>query len=192
MEKNKKQQIAIKLSEKDIAVLDSLGGKTKGIKHLINVYGTAAKKEKGSIEEQFYDMIIMPIEPHIRETYKTFVEIFIREGVHHGTIDYYGPKLSGYTGNDISTIRKHLRKLDATCFLRTSEASLSFYPTLRIREGIEREDFISIYDNFVEFVQSKGHYKDIGKELWGDEKRKEAIERKNSAKPIERVKNKEK
>lgn len=183
MGKNKKRPITVNLAEADIAVLERLGGKTKGIENLIKNYGAAAKKEKGSIEEQFYDTLIMPVDCHVRDTYKTFVEIFIREGGRPASIDYTGPKVSGYTGYDISTIRKHFKKMNTTRFIKTAGALFS--PTIRIKEGNKEEDFMLLYDKFVDFIQAKGQYKDIGEKLWGKEKRKEALERLDSAKPIE-------
>lgn len=182
MKKNKKKPITVNLSEEGIAILESLGGKTKGIESLIENYRTGAKKEGGSIEEQFYDLIMLPADSHVRETYKTFVEMFLREGARQAAIDYIGPKLSGYVGYDFSTIRKHFKKMSATRFIKASGTLHS--PTIRLREGVEEEDFLPVYNNFVYFIQAKGQYKDISEDLWGEKKRKEALERMNSAKPI--------
>ncbi|GAH56857.1 unnamed protein product, partial [marine sediment metagenome] len=56
-----------------------------------------------------------------RETYKTFIEIFISDSgrfhtnkKHKDYLNYFEPKISGNTGYDATITRKHLRNMCIT------------------------------------------------------------------------------
>jgi len=158
--------ISVRLDEKELNYLQKLGGTTKGIKLLIEYHKncTNEKEQKLDPVEQFYQCIILPSDQRLRETYQCFIELFIEIGGQKATLDYYAPHISGRTGFDEKTVRRHFRKLSSLKFVKHD--GLLFRPTLRLKEGITIENFENSYKNFVNFLRAREVYKDIGVDLW--------------------------
>ncbi|MCD6213971.1 MAG: hypothetical protein J7J46_03225 [Candidatus Desulfofervidus sp.] len=160
------KMVSVRLDEEEIAYLEKLGGKTKGIKLLIEYHKKGINEEKRELDpaERFYQCIILPTDQRLRETYQCFLELFIEMGGRKASLDYYAPHITGRTGFDEKTVRKHFRKLSSLKFVRHD--GLLFRPTLRLKEGFAIEDFEKPYRDFVDFLQAKGVYRDIGMDLW--------------------------
>ena len=161
--------VSVRLEDKDVEYLEKLGGKTKGIKLLIEYHKKGINEEKQELDpaERFYQYIILPTDQRLRETYQSFLELFIEMGRRKASLDYYAPYITGRTGFDEKTIRKHFRKLASLKFVK--HEGLLFRPALRLKEGFAIEDFEKPYRDFVDFLQERGAYKDIGTDLWENE-----------------------
>lgn len=164
-----KKQSAIRLEKEDWNFLRELGNGqvSQGVRELINekkkrLEGTKEKEKQ--IDEKFYETIYLPSELHLKETYKAFLEGFIRNGERRGTVDYYIPLLTGTTGENETTLRKQFRKLTSIGFVKAD--GLKFRPRLKLGEETDKEEFKSIYTEFKEFLDVKGKYHDFGEELW--------------------------
>ena len=151
-----KRPISVKLSEEDIEFLELRGGKTKAIESLIQGYGK--EREFDNIEERFWDKIISPGDPHLNETYVSLLESYISKGKRYGTIDYWLSILLGDTGLDQKTITKHLRKLNGGGYL--TYTNFAFKPTLRLRDGVKREDFNDVFTEYESFLRNQKAYVD--------------------------------
>jgi len=160
------KMVSARLDEEEIEYLEKLGGKTKGIKLLIEYHKNSINEEKRELDpaERFYQYIILPADQRLRETYQSFLELFIETGGRKASLDYYAPHITGRTGFDEKTVRKHFRKLASLKFVKHD--GLLFRPTLRLREGFAAEDFEKPYKDFVDFLQARGIYRDIGIDLW--------------------------
>jgi len=158
--------VSVRLDEDDIAYLEKLGGKTQGIKLLIDYHRNSANQEQPELDpaERFYQYIILPADQRLRETYQCFLELFIEMGGRKASLDYFAPHICGRTGFDEKTVRKHFRKLSSLRFVKHD--GLLFRPTLRLKEGLATEDFKQPYADFVDFLQARGIYKDVGSDLW--------------------------
>ncbi len=167
-----KKQIGLKLEEDEIALLEKLGGKSRGVHKLISDYRDTllGKKVKRTVEESFYDSLILPSDPRLRETYKAFLESFIHSEARMGSLDFWEPELTGVTGFNGKVVRGHFRKLSASRYVKAY--GFLFRPTLRLKEGVEKEKFFEIHRRFHDFLLEKGAYQDYGEFLWdhGDEK----------------------
>lgn len=155
----KKRGILLKLSEEDIAFLEGQGGKTKAIKSLINNAKEEKEKQSKGIGDNFWDFVLIPADNHLCETYEAIVQIYVLNGHSGGTIDYFLPKLMGYTGFDEKTLIKHARKLGNAGYLSFDQ--LSFRPTLRLVESMKKEDFGSILSDFECFLRKEKMYVDF-------------------------------
>lgn len=162
--------ISVRLDDKDVEYLERLGGKTKGVKLLIEYHKKGINEEKRELDpaERFYQYIILPTDQRLRETYQSFLELFIEMGGRKASLDYYVPYITGRTGFDEKTVRKHFRKLASLKFVKHD--GLLFRPALRLKEGFAIEDFKKPYRDFVDFLQERGAYKDIGTDLWENER----------------------
>ncbi len=167
-----KKQIGLKLEEEEIAILEKLGGKSKGVHKLISDYRDTilGKKVKKTVEEIFYDSLILPSDPRLRETYKAFLEAFIRSGARMGSLDFWEPELTGTTGFNGKAVRGHFRKLSASRYVKSF--GFLFRPSLRLKEGVEKEKFFDIHERFHDFLLEKGAYQDFGEFLWDNEDEK--------------------
>jgi len=162
--------ISVRLDDKDVEYLERLGGKTKGVKLLIDYHKKGINEKKRELDpaERFYQYIILPTDQRLRETYQNFLEFFIEMGGRKASLDYYAPYITGRTGFDEKTVRKHFRKLASLKFVKHD--GLLFRPALRLKEGFTIEDFEKPYRDFVDFLQERGVYKDIGTDLWENER----------------------
>ena len=160
------KMISVRLDEEEIEYLEKLGGKTRGIKLLIEYHKKGVSEEKQELDpaERFYQCIILPADQRLRETYQCFLELFIEMGGRKASLDYFASRICGRTGFDEKTVRKHFRKLSSLKFVKHD--GLLFRPTLRLREGFTTEDFEKPYRDFVDFLQARGVYRDIGIDLW--------------------------
>lgn len=159
--KEEKKQISLRLGKNEIDLLQSLGGTTRGIKELINAHREKEEERKcrvKTIEEKFWDSIIVPVEPKMRQTYEAIVERFLKGKGRFGTVEYYQPAVMGRTGFDGETVIKHFRKLEGAGYIRFRD--LSFRPTLRL-QGIKMEEFAEILTEFDNFLQRKEQYVDF-------------------------------
>lgn len=155
----KKRGILLKLSGEDIAFLEGQGGKTKAIRSLITNAKERKEKQSKGIGDNFWNNILVPGDNHLRETYEAIVQIYILNGHSGGTIDYFLPKLVGYTGFDERTLSKHTRRLGNGGYLSFNQ--LSFRPTIRLVEGIKKEDFGDILTDFEFFLRKEKKYVDF-------------------------------
>ena len=162
-----KKGISAKLSMEDIELLNKLGGKTKGMEFLIEKYRgglDGMEEEEKGIEAKFWGSLLVPIDHHLQETYVAIVETYILNGHSQGTIDYYIPRLIGKTGFDEKTITKHARKLGNAGYIVFN--GLSFRPTLRLVEGMDKNGFSGVFMEFENFLRKEKNYVDFleGKE----------------------------
>ncbi|GAI65730.1 unnamed protein product [marine sediment metagenome] len=155
-----KRPITIRLEDDVIEVLDALGGKTKGIRHLVKEHLKKIRGEKRdkTPEEVFYESIYLPSEPHLREVYIAFVMLYLKCGGRSGSLDHYIDKLSGSTGLDQKTIVKNIRKLANSGFVTTK--GFLFRPTLRLKETVNEEEFREILNNYLSFIRNVQRYRD--------------------------------
>jgi len=163
--------ISVRLSEDDFQVLNELGGKSEGLRRLIEFYRQASSarvpEHDLSPDDRFYRSIILPSDFRLRETYQAFLEVFIESGLRKGSLDFYVPIICGRTGFDADTVRKHFRKLATLRFVHSS--GWIFRPTLRLKDGVDFEHFRKIYQDFVDFLQANGAYRDVSTDLWEEE-----------------------
>ena len=158
--------VSARLDGEEIEYLEKLGGKTRGIKLLIEYHQKSISREEQELDpaERFYHQIIIPTDQRLRETYQSFTEMFLSTGGRRMSLDYCVPHIAARTGFDEGTVRKHFRKLSSLKFIKSE--GLLFRPTLRLKEGVTVENFKKIYEDFVDFLESRGEYRDIGIDLW--------------------------
>lgn len=161
------KQTTLRISEKDKAFLDGLGGVSKGIRLLIE---EKRKKMEGeelqkTPEEKFFESILLPEDTRGRDTYKAFLALFIKNNARKGSLDFYVPKLAGMVGYDEKTVRKHFRKLEAAGYVKSY--GMLFAPTIRVSEDMDVEVVKNTFKEYLMFLKSKGVYQDIGVDIWG-------------------------
>jgi len=162
-----KKPITIKLEEKDIVMLETLGGKTRGITFLIEEH----KRKMGNVEidktpeDRFLEQIIIPIEQNMRAVYLAILKTWIKRGGGMGSIEFWMGGIVNDTGYDVSTVRKDLRKLSASHYL-LNEGFL-FRPVIRLKDekNIDMDTFKEIFYDYHNFLRIQGNYKDIVVEL---------------------------
>jgi len=94
--------------------------------------------------------------------YVAFVEAYIKSRGRRGLLDYYAPKLTGVTGYDDGTVRKIVRKLVHSGFVKVED--MFFSPTLRVKkESLSDSEFVEILTEYSAFILKKNQYRD----WWG-------------------------
>ncbi|GAH30068.1 unnamed protein product, partial [marine sediment metagenome] len=107
--------------------------------------------------------IYLPTENHQRNVYVAFVEAYIKSRGRRGLLDYYAPKLTGVTGYDDGTVRKIVRKLVNSGFVKIVEHNF-FSPTLRVKKkSLSDNEFVEILTEYSAFILKKNQYRD----WWG-------------------------
>lgn len=161
-----------KVSEEEKKFLERYGGgPAKAIRRLIEEkmkelqVESLEKEIEKAADERFYELILLPGDLFLRDTYQAFLERFILSGGRMGSLEYHMSSLCGLTGFDDKTIRKHFKKLSSLGFVKSD--GVLFRPTLRLKEGVDRESFKAVYADFVDFLQLKGKYEDVSEDLWG-------------------------
>lgn len=155
------KQTAIRISEEDIKFLKDQGGVSPTVRKLIEEKRKQEENQniEKTPEDKFYSVIYLPGENHQRNVYKAFVERHIKSNGRRGSLDYFTPGLTGATGYDDKTIRKIVRKLVNSGFVKAS--NFFFRPTLRIKkDSVSEEEFGDILADYVLFIQNKEQYKD--------------------------------
>jgi len=155
------KQTAIRISEEDKTFLKELGGVSEGVRKLIEEKRKRMEGEEieKTPEDKFYGVIYLPTENHQRNVYQAFVELYIKTNRRRAILDWYTPSLTGATGYDDKTVRKIMRKLVNSGFVKTN--LLSFRPTLRIKkESVSEEEFRDILADYASFIQNVEEYKD--------------------------------
>lgn len=160
-----KKAVTIKLTENDREVLSKLGGNTKGVETLIyNYQQIKPLNGESDPETMFFDCLYLPSEQNLRATYTAFLNAYIAQGNLAGTIGAYIGKISGETGYDEPTTRKHFRKLTGSGFIKLL-LNMMFRPTLRLRESVTKDQFKGILETYSLFIQGEANFTDF----WSDE-----------------------
>jgi len=164
-----KKVTGIRLEEEELAFLKQLGSGnvSQAVRSLI------AEKKKlldgepdraMTPEEMFFDSLLLPADSRLRETYCSYVEMCIESGVLHASLDYLAPALTGRTGFDESTIRKHFRKLTTLKFIKSE--GLLFRPTLRLKQELSIPALKKLIREFADFLHTRGNYRDVVGDVW--------------------------
>ena len=153
-------QINVRLGDKEIAVLNALGGKKRGIqflieKHLKEIEG---KEKIKTVEEKFMERIIAPAEQHLKELYTSFLIIHLQRGGGMGSLDFFESSLCAATGFDPKTVRKMFRKLEQSKFIKNKD--FLFRPTIRLINEEASKGFQEIFEDYVLFIQKAEQYTD--------------------------------
>lgn len=158
---SEKKQTQIRLSDKERAFLDEVGGVSKGVSLLIEEKRRKMDGEERemSIEEKFMEPVIFPAEPHMKEVYKAFLIAFLKNGGRMGSLDFYASQLTGATGYDEKTIRKIFRKLSSSGFVKSEY--MVFRPTIRFKTKKAAEGFQEIFEDYIQFIQQSEPYDDF-------------------------------
>ena len=156
----KQNQINVRLGDKEIAVLNALGGKKRGIQFLIEKH---LKEEEGkervkTVEEKFIERIITPTELHLKELYISFLIIHLQRGGGMGSLDFFENSLCAATGFDPKTVRKMFRKLEQSKFIKNK--NFLFRPTIRLINEEASNGFKEVFENYVLFIQKAEQYTD--------------------------------
>ena len=161
----KKRGIFLKLSEEDIAFLETRGGKTKAIKSLIGAAKKGEEKKEEGIESKFWNKVITPSDHHLQETYETIIESYIVGGQYSASIEYFRQEIVRKSGLDEKTIIKHLRTLVRNKYIAFQDMPSSqqaiIRPTLRLVKGTTKEEFKDIYIDFGHFLRKEEDYVDF-------------------------------
>ena len=156
----KQNQINVRLGDKEIAVLNALGGKKRGIQFLIEKH---LKEEEGkervkTVEEKFIERIITPTELHLKELYISFLIIHLQRGGGMGSLDFFENSLCAATGFDPKTVRKMFRKLEQSKFIKNK--NFLFRPTIRLINEEASNGFQEVFEDYVLFIQKAEQYTD--------------------------------
>lgn len=158
------KQINLRLNEEQIKILEALGGYKKGVTALIDTHLKNVAVEESNPEREFFDCLYLPSEQNLRATYAAFLNAYITQGNHAGTIGAYSAKISGETGYDEPTTRKHFRKLTGSGFIKLL-LNMMFRPTLRLRDSVTKDQFKGILETYSLFIQGEANFSDF----WSDE-----------------------
>lgn len=156
----KQNQVNVRLGDKEIAVLNALGGKKRGIQFLIEKH---LKEEEGkervkTVEDKFIERIITPTELHLKELYISFLIIHLQRGGGMGSLDFFENSLCAATGFDPKTVRKMFRKLEQSKFIKNKD--FLFRPTIRLINEEASNGFKEIFEDYVLFIQKAEQYTD--------------------------------
>ena len=156
----KQNQINVRLGDKEIAVLNALGGKKRGIQFLIEKH---LKEEEGkervkTVEDKFIERIITPTESHLKELYISFLIIHLQRGGGMGSLDFFENSLCAATGFDPKTVRKMFRKLEQSKFIKNK--NFLFRPTIRLINEEASNGFQEVFEDYVLFIQKAEQYTD--------------------------------
>ena len=156
----KQNQINVRLGDKEIAVLNALGGKKRGIQFLIEKH---LKEEEGkervkTVEDKFIERIITPTELHLKELYISFLIIHLQRGGGMGSLDFFENSLCAATGFDPKTVRKMFRKLEQSKFIKNK--NFLFRPTIRLINEEASNGFQEVFEDYVLFIQKAEQYTD--------------------------------
>ena len=164
-----KKQTTIRLDEEEISFLRMYGkGKvTQAIRDLITEKKEAIElgsHHQETPEGRFYDCLLLPTDARLRDTYCAFLELFIESGECLASLDFLAPALTGCTGFDEGTIRKHFRKLASLKFIKSE--GLLFRPTIRVKHEVPVDILRKLYFEFADFLKARGDYRDVSVDLW--------------------------
>jgi len=168
-----KKFTGIRLDEEELAFLRELGkGKiSTAVRELI-----AEKKrrlEEGeearekAPDERFFDCLISPSDPHLKETYMAIVRIFVANGGRAGSVDYFLSKVMGDTGHDSATVLKHIRKLGSSGYIKFVSGA-TFRPTFRLADGISVEHFQKLLTDYSDFIKQNQKFADVWVDAIGE------------------------
>ena len=166
-----KKVTGIRLEDEELAFLKQLGSGnvSQAVRSLIAEKKKLLDGESDRVktpEEMFFDSLLLPADPRLRETYCSYLELCVESGVLHASLDYLAPALMGRTGYDEGTIRKHFRKLASLKFVKSE--GLLFRPTLRLKQERSISSLRRLIQEFADFLHTRGNYRDVAVDLWED------------------------
>ena len=159
-----KTAITVKLSSAHIDMLENeLGGKTQGIETLLDRYLKNKNAGEPDLEKAFLDCLLLPPDKNLRRTYAAFLAAYLKKGKRAGTVDGYIRTITGDTGFDDSTTRKHFRKLVGSGFINPM-LNMMFRPTTRLQPDVSTEHFGDIEVRYASFLRCENNFEDC----WSD------------------------
>ena len=162
-EEEDKIRTTIILTSRERDYLTRFGGNTKGIKKLIQekLEDTNTKQEKDTITT-FYNTILLPSDPHLRDSYTALIEYWTRTNMKLLSPRHAILKIANATGYNLDTVYKHVKRLESQGYITDDleNGDIWIVPSIRVHRN-RQDEFRDIFIQFSDFLKSGGDYVDM-------------------------------
>lgn len=157
MDETKTKQTMLRLNEEEREYLKELGkgNLTEGARRLIENEKKRLESAEQTIEDKFYDFLILPNQKNLREIYQVILESFLKNDISKASPVFLF-SLAKDCGLDEKTASQIFKKLDGKYIKKKDNYNIS--PVIRLKPAIDIKTFKEVLAEFVDFLQESGEY----------------------------------